>query len=163
MLDLHLFLLHHLFLFYQIKISSELVFLFAFNNLVALVSPLFGRGYRKLTKAKQHKFPSQISIKEFIQTCFSRFSLFGLNHKSQFGQTTVSMTVYFYRVNSRTTVADLRGALPWPKIFSISCSFSENLANSYVGAFPWRVRTPSYGRGIMDPPLNHVTKIDNIW
>ena len=26
--------------------------------------------------------------------------------------------------------------LPWPKIFSISCSFWENLAKLYVGALP---------------------------
>ena len=25
-------------------------------------------------------------------------------------------------------------APPWPKIFSVSCSFSENLTKSYVGA-----------------------------
>ena len=35
-------------------------------------------------------------------------------------------------------VVDLGGAPgvhpPWPKIFSISCSFSQNLAKSYVGA-----------------------------
>ena len=39
-----------------------------------------------------------------------------------------------------------------PKIFSISCSFSQNLAKSYVGAPPegWRPLL----RGILDPPLN---------
>ena len=44
-------------------------------------------------------------------------------------------------------VADL-GGRPWrapplrPEIFSMSCSFSQNLAKSYVGN-PWRVGTPS--------------------
>ena len=50
-------------------------------------------------------------------------------------------------------VADLggrSGRLLRPEIFSISCSFSENLANSYVGAFPpplppRTVGAPSYG------------------
>ena len=53
-------------------------------------------------------------------------------------------------------MADLRGALPappspQPKIFSISCSFSENLEKSYVGdpLEGWRPLL----RGILDPPL----------
>ena len=45
-------------------------------------------------------------------------------------------------------VADLGGAPsgtpPRPKIFSISCSFSQNLAKSYVGA-PLNGWRPSYG------------------
>ena len=55
-------------------------------------------------------------------------------------------------------VADLRGVPPasapppWPKIFSISCSFSENLAKSYVSAHPWRVGTHPI-MGILDLPL----------
>ena len=36
------------------------------------------------------------------------------------------------------------GAPLRPKIFSISCSFSENLTKSYVGAPPQRVGAPSY-------------------
>ena len=53
-------------------------------------------------------------------------------------------------------VADLggrprRAPPPRPKMFSISCSFSQNLAKSYVGAPPkgWRPLL----RGILDPPL----------
>ena len=43
--------------------------------------------------------------------------------------------------------ADLRGAQPapqGPKMFSISCSFSEILAKSHVGASPyaWRIGAP---------------------
>ena len=38
------------------------------------------------------------------------------------------------------------------QILSISCSFRENLAKSYVGT-PWRVGTPTSGE-ILDPPLN---------
>ena len=38
----------------------------------------------------------------------------------------------------------------WPKIFSISCSFSENLAKSYNGA-PVRVGVPSYGDSWIRP------------
>ena len=56
------------------------------------------------------------------------------------------------------TVADLRGAPPPPlqtKIFSISCSFSENLAKSYVGA-PLESWRPLLW-GILDPPLHDVT------
>ena len=49
-------------------------------------------------------------------------------------------------------VADLRGARmtrPAPlgvQILSISCSFWENLANSYVCVPPWAVRAPSSGK-----------------
>ena len=44
-------------------------------------------------------------------------------------------------------VADLGGAAPLrPKIFSISCSFSENLTKSYVGAPP---------RGSAPPPTGN--------
>ena len=53
-------------------------------------------------------------------------------------------------------VADLGGAPGAPplrpKMFSFSCSFSENMAKSYVGASPWRVGTPPMG--ILDPPLH---------
>ena len=50
------------------------------------------------------------------------------------------------------------GALP-PKIFSISCSFSQNLANSYVGASleGWRPLL----RGILDLPLLLVISFKN--
>ena len=55
------------------------------------------------------------------------------------------------------SVADLGGVKEpplRPKIFSISCSFSQNLAKSYVGATPpppvsWRPLL----RGILDPTL----------
>ena len=54
------------------------------------------------------------------------------------------------------TVADLRGAPPLQtKIFSISCSFSENLAKSYVRA-PLESWRPLLW-GILDPPLYDVT------
>ena len=45
----------------------------------------------------------------------------------------------------------------WSKIFSISCSFSEILANSYVGASPWVVGTPSYGKSWIRPWLRLAT------
>ena len=51
-----------------------------------------------------------------------------------------------------STVADLRGgagdARPplGAQILSISCSFWENLAKSYVGAPPWGVGAPSSGK-----------------
>ena len=48
-------------------------------------------------------------------------------------------------------VADLGGAPLRPKIFLISCSFSENLTKSYVGAPPGG-RRPLL-QGILDPPL----------
>ena len=52
------------------------------------------------------------------------------------------------------TVADLGGAPPpRPKIFSIACSFSENLTKSYVGA-PLEGRRPLL-QGILDPPLSN--------
>ena len=45
-----------------------------------------------------------------------------------------------------------RGAPPLrSKIFSISCSFSQNLAKSYVGALPGGLAPPP--TGILDPPL----------
>ena len=52
-------------------------------------------------------------------------------------------------------VADLGGGAPGaaplrPKIFSNSCSFSQNLAKSYVGA-PRRVGAPSYGESWIRP------------
>ena len=53
-------------------------------------------------------------------------------------------------------MADLEGRA-WrvpplrPKIFSISCSLSWNLAKSYVGAPPPRVGTPSYGKSWIRP------------
>ena len=37
---------------------------------------------------------------------------------------------------------------PGVQILSISCSFWENLAKSYVGALPWGVGAPSSGTGI---------------
>ena len=43
---------------------------------------------------------------------------------------------------------------PRPKIFSISCSFSRNLAKSYVGALR-RVGAPFYGESWIRPCLNH--------
>ena len=61
-----------------------------------------------------------------------------------------------YRCSCYTSSGRFRGvhparAPPWPKIFSISCSFLENLTKSYVG-------TPPEGRrpllqGILDLPL----------
>ena len=42
-----------------------------------------------------------------------------------------------------------------PKIFSISCSFSENLTKSYVGAPTPEGRRPLL-QGILDPPLHQV-------
>ena len=59
------------------------------------------------------------------------------------------------------TVADLRGArgmrTPLVQILSISCSFWENLAKSYVGAplGSWR---PLLGE-ILDPPLVYEVQI----
>ena len=38
----------------------------------------------------------------------------------------------------------IQGVSLRPKIISISCSFSENLAKSYVGAHPTRIGAPSY-------------------
>ena len=53
------------------------------------------------------------------------------------------------------------GELPPPgaQILSISCSFQEHLAKSYVGA-PWGVDAPPLGGGgeILDPPLITVKK-----
>ena len=47
------------------------------------------------------------------------------------------INIHLCCVNYATTVADLRGGAPLrTKMFSISCSFSENLAKSYVGAPP---------------------------
>ena len=49
-------------------------------------------------------------------------------------------------------VADLSGTPPLrPKMFSISCSFSDYLAKSYVGTPPG-VLSPLL-RAILDPPL----------
>ena len=56
----------------------------------------------------------------------------------------------------QNTVADLGdapGAPPRAKIFSISCSFSQNLAKIYVGAPPQRWRPLL--REILDPPLKY--------
>ena len=53
-------------------------------------------------------------------------------------------------INLSEPVTDLGGPLR-PKIFSISCSFSQNLAKSYVGA-PLKGWRPLL-RGILDPPL----------
>ena len=61
----------------------------------------------------------------------------------------------------KLAVADLGGTQPapppWPKIFSISCSFSRNLAKSYVGA-PLEGWRPLL-RGILDPPLVSLTNL----
>ena len=54
----------------------------------------------------------------------------------------------YYAVHD--TVVDLRQGSYGPKFLSISCSFSENLAKSYVGA-PWRVGTLSYGESWIHP------------
>ena len=60
-----------------------------------------------------------------------------------------SITLKSLSYVSQQSMADLRGV----QILSISCSFWENLANSYVGAPPplgsWR---PLLGE-ILDPPL----------
>ena len=54
-----------------------------------------------------------------------------------------------------------RAPPPWPKIFSISCSFSQNLAKSYVGAPPpWRVGAPSYGESWIRPWLRNLKRIE---
>ena len=54
-----------------------------------------------------------------------------------------------------TSVADPEGGTSAPplrtKIFLISCSFSENLANLYAGAPSWRVDAPSYGKSWIRP------------
>ena len=52
-----------------------------------------------------------------------------------------------------------RAPLLRPKIFSISCSFSQNLAKSYVGA-PLEGWRPLL-RGILDPPLYRVRFYQN--
>ena len=54
------------------------------------------------------------------------------------------------QLNMQVTVADLHSKIldappPPVQILSISCSFWENLAKSYVGA-PWRVGAPSSGK-----------------
>ena len=55
---------------------------------------------------------------------------------------------------SWTSGGSKRGCSPLrTKIFLISCSFWENL---YVGAFPWRVGTPSYGKP-WTRPCRHYT------
>ena len=46
------------------------------------------------------------------------------------------------------SLTDLGGCLlhpPWPKTFSIPCSFLEHLANSYVGAPPGGSEPPPMG------------------
>ena len=45
------------------------------------------------------------------------------------------------------------GGAPWPKIFSIACSFFENLAKSYVSAPARKVSTYSYGEFWICPYL----------
>ena len=55
-----------------------------------------------------------------------------------------------HETSSRMSVADLRGALLacsplWTKIFSISCSFLENLVKIICWHPHWRVGAPSYG------------------
>ena len=60
------------------------------------------------------------------------------------------------RLDVNKPVADLRrgreGRPPWVQILSISCSFWENLAKSYVGAPPPGSWCPLLGE-ILDPPL----------
>ena len=60
-------------------------------------------------------------------------------------------------------MADLRGgardAPPGAQILSISCSFGENLAKSYVGA-PRGVGRPLFGE-TLDPPLIQNEKVRN--
>ena len=60
----------------------------------------------------------------------------------------------------QNTVADLGdapGAPPSPrsKIFSISCSFSQNLAKIYMSALPLPQRWRPLLREILDPPLKY--------
>ena len=57
-----------------------------------------------------------------------------------------------------------RGGAPgmpplWPKIFSISCSFSQNLAKSYVGAPPGGLVPPPMGNP-GSTPEGHVETVD---
>ena len=58
------------------------------------------------------------------------------------------------KFNSTETVADLRG------VPLTSCSFSENLVKSYVGAPPPRRVDTRLLRGILDPPLR---RSQNTW
>ena len=63
---------------------------------------------------------------------------------------------------STSPVADLVGAHPAraplrPKIFSISCSFSQNLAKSYVGVPPGGLAPPPTGNPGSAPDLEYPT------
>ena len=58
--------------------------------------------------------------------------------------------ILVFRIFFVYTVADLGGGPLWPKIFSISCSFSQNLAKAYVGAPP-----PPRPGGLVPPPTGN--------
>ena len=49
---------------------------------------------------------------------------------------------------------------PTAKIFSISCSFSQNLAKSYVGASPGRLAPPRTGNPGSTPDTESIMNMD---
>ena len=70
---------------------------------------------------------------------------------------TNNVTDFFKPNTSHSAVSDLHSKIlearpPGVQILSISCSFLENLAKSYVGAPPPEELAPLLGE-ILDPPL----------